>query len=76
MELDSIIEQTIKRTLEAIGAIHKYITRKEMVDRIGRGAYERGVNKGYLNIIKNGGKTSHIRCLRSEFERYEERILV
>lgn len=76
MELDSIIEQTTKRTLEATGAIPKYITRKEMIDRIGRGAYERGVSKAYLNIFKNGGKTSHIRCLRSEFERYEKQILV
>ncbi len=75
-ELDSIVEQTVKRTLEAVGAIPKYISRPEMIGRIGRGPYDRGVNKGYLNIIKNGGRTSHIRCLRSEFERYERQIII
>lgn len=75
-ELESIIEQTIRRTLEDLGALPKYISRSEMIARIGRGAYDRGVNKGYLNIIKNGGSTSHIRCLRSEFERYEKQNLV
>jgi hypothetical protein len=75
-ELDSLVEQAVKRTLESLGTIPKYISRTEMIHRVGRGTYDRGVISGRLKIIKNGGKTSSVRCLRSEFERYEKLVLV
>ncbi|MGC9341255.1 MAG: hypothetical protein ACP5E3_00995 [Bacteroidales bacterium] len=75
-ELDSIIERAVKRALEETGAIPKYISRSEMVKRVGRGNYERGVELRFLSIIKKGGKTSKIFCLRKEFEDYESKILL
>ncbi len=75
LEVEAIVERTVLRTLEKVGAIPKYISRKEMIQRIGRGNYDRGVREGYLKIIKKGGKTSTVSCLRSEFENYEQMIL-
>lgn len=75
-ELESIIERTVKRTLEDAGVISKFITRKEMIKRIGQGGYNRGVNEGLLHPIKKGGRTATIYCLRSEFESFEYQNLV
>ena len=75
-DIEAIVERTVLRTLESVGAIPKYITRKEMIQRVGRGNYDRGIREGYLNIIKKGGRTSTIHCLRSEFERFESMILI
>lgn len=75
-ELESIIERTVKRTLESVGAVPKYITRKEMIRRIGQGGYNQGVKEGLLNPVKKGGRTATIYCLRSEFEDFESQNLV
>lgn len=75
-ELDSLVERTVKRTLEAMGIVPKLISRKEMIERVGRGNYDRGERDGYLTPIKKGGTTSTIYCLRSEFEAYEIQILM
>lgn len=70
VELEQVVERAVKRTLQELGVISKFISRKEMVQAIGRGNYDRGVREGRLNIVKKGGRTSTIYCSRSEFEQY------
>ena len=75
-ELQSLVDRSVRRTLEELGHIPKLIPRKEMVARIGRGNYDRGVTLGILKPIKKGGSTSTIYCLRQEFEDYELQVLL
>jgi hypothetical protein len=75
-ELDQIITQTVRRTLEETGRISKYVSRTEIIDKIGRALYDKGVFNGYLNPVKNGNNNAKIRILRSELELWESLIKV
>jgi len=72
-ELDKIIEQTVKRTIEELGLKPTTVSRKDATFRLGsRALYERGVEKGLLNPIKDidGSRASRVQIKVSELDRY------
>jgi hypothetical protein len=77
-ELEFIIEQTVKRTAEEIGAIPKYLERNEVIKRLNgsRYFYDKGIKEGYLNPVMKGGKSSKVKILRTEVEKYEALVIL
>lgn len=54
----------------------KYIYRPEMIERIGRSTLDKGIRTGKLKVIKQGGKTSKVKALRTEFEKFEAKSIL
>lgn len=50
------------------------LTRKEVIEDIGRVAYYDGVRKGYINPIQRGARNSKIRIEKREFESWKQQL--
>ena len=50
------------------------LTRQEVIEDIGRGAYYDGVKKGYLTPIQRGARNSKIRIEKREFESWKQQL--
>jgi len=72
-ELDRIIEQTVKRTVEELGLKSTFLSRKEVTLKLGsRALYEKGVEREILNPIKDldGSRNSKVQIKASELDNY------
>ena len=69
-----LIESTVKKTLEEMGIISKFIGRAEMIKRIGITRYNHLVKSGELKVSKSGIRNAKITALRSDFENIENNL--
>jgi len=73
-DIKFIIESTVKKTLEELGMISKFIGRSEMIKRIGITKYNHLVKSGKLKVNKSGTRNARITALRSDFENLENNL--
>jgi hypothetical protein len=57
----------IKEALEEAGLISPFISRKEVIEQIGRHRYEKAIKAGHIKRNKLSGKNAQVRLLRAEF---------
>ena len=66
--LELLADKVAERVLEKMQEDQQpLMTRGEVIEKIGRGEYEKALINGSLNKIKKGGKTSTVFIARSEF---------
>ena len=77
-DLEKIIQQTVRRTAEEIGAVPRFIERKEAIQMLNGSRYyfEKGIKEGYINPVSKSGSNGKVKVLRSEIEHYASKVIL
>lgn len=73
---DYAANRAVKGIEDRVGANFKYINRGEMVEKIGRAKLDRLIKTGKLKVFKQGGKSSKVEALRSDFEKVRQSLIL